>query len=491
MNLYDPAQFVVLVAIVGVVIVLAASVSGLIDRLGVPQVAIFLLLGTALGPYGLGYLEFGLDSAPLGTIATISLILVLFTDAVSIDTAGLKTHLTLALLVLGPGTLLTAFAIGVSAWALLDATPPQAAVVGAALASTDPVMMRGLLRRSDVPTSARYALGLESGLNDAVLLPIVLIAMGLMQSATGMATPPIGRVLVNVFVLGPLAGVAVGFVAVSLLERTRRRFGMRRDYESLYVLGVAFTAYAAGEALHGSGFMAAFAAGVTVTFLDVELCDCFHDYGEATSEMFLLFAFVAFGASLIWMGVAVAGPRTLAFALVALLGRSIVLMPALAFVPIDPHSRRLVVWFGPRALSSLLLVLLPVFAGVPGAARLFPICALVVLLSVVCHGALLAALSSRRRAAVPLPAPGTSPAARPAPATASLVADRVLVTPDELARLRASGAPLVVVDARTRAAYDASDARASGSVRLDADRAVAHAHEIGLARDAWLAILCA
>ena len=52
-------------------------------------------------------------------------------------------------------------------------------------------------------------------------------------------------------------------MAISLLDQVRRRVGVRRDYESLYALGVAFTAYAAAEAVGGSGFLAAFAAGVT------------------------------------------------------------------------------------------------------------------------------------------------------------------------------------------------------------------------------------
>ena len=55
-----------------------------------------------------------------------------------------------------------------------------------------------------------------------------------------------------------------------------------------------------------------------IAALDVELCDCFLDYGQATAEMFLLFTFVAFGAWLIWTGLAVADGRTLLFALLAL-----------------------------------------------------------------------------------------------------------------------------------------------------------------------------
>src|SRR5205823_7466730 len=113
------------------------------------------------------------------------------------------------------------------------------------------------------------------------------------------------------------------YVAITLLDQVRKRVGVRRDYESLYALGVAFTAYAAAESVGGSGFLAAFAAGLTVAALDVELCDCFLDYGEASAEMFLLFTFVAFGTSLIWTGIEIASLGTLLFAAIALIVRTL------------------------------------------------------------------------------------------------------------------------------------------------------------------------
>src|SRR5258705_8661050 len=139
-----------------------------------PQVALFLLLGLVIGVFGFGLVDFRLDSPILETIATLGLVLVLFPDAVSVDIGEVRRHRTLVRLVLGPGTLVTAALIAVASWVLLGLAPGPAAILGAALASTDPVMMRGLLRSSDVPAAARQVLSLESGLNDLVLLPIVL-----------------------------------------------------------------------------------------------------------------------------------------------------------------------------------------------------------------------------------------------------------------------------------------------------------------------------
>jgi len=326
-------------ALIGLVIIVAGLLSGVVERTRFPQVALFLLLGLMIGVYGFGLVDFPIDSRILESIATLGLVLVLFTDAVGIDIAEVKRHRSLVRLVLGPGTLVTAALIAVAAWGLLGLAPGPAAILGAALASTDPVMMRGLLRSGNVPAAARQVLALESGLNDLVLLPIVLGAMALLKGGEGGNW---GRAALNLFVVGPGAGIAVGFVGVALLDRARRLVGVRRDYESLYALGLAFTAYAIAEAAHGSGFLASFAAGLTIAASDAELCDCFLDVGQAAAEMFLLFTFVAFGSSLIWTGLSGITWMGLAFAVLALVLRSAVLAVALPRKGLDPRSDHLV-----------------------------------------------------------------------------------------------------------------------------------------------------
>ena len=383
----DAEKLVAGLALIGIVIIVSALLSGLVDRSGLPQVAVFIFIGAALGPGGLGVFDMQLESPILRVVATLSLTLVLFTDAVTLNPKEVKRHAGLAFRMLGPGTLLCAALIAIAAWWLLGIAPAPAAILGAALASTDPVLLRGLLRRRDLSPTARQALQLESGLNDVVLLPIVVVAIVL----TGQHNLPTGgsfaKMGFGLFILGPGAGIAIGLIAVSALDLIRKRIGVRRDYESLYSLGVAFTAFAAAEAVHGSGFLAAFAAGLTIAALDVELCDCFIEYGGVTAEMLLLFTFVIFGTSLIWTGFSDLDTRTVIFAAFAILIRVPVYLISLIGSNVDRRGRLLIAWFGPSGLSSLLLVLLPVFAGVPGSDRLFRVSALIVMISIVIHGA--------------------------------------------------------------------------------------------------------
>jgi sodium/hydrogen antiporter len=541
MTAFSAESFVAALAIIGVVIIISALLSGLIERSGLPQVAVFLGLGLALGPFGLRLFDISLDSTILRVVATLSLALVLFTDAVSLNITEVNRRSGLALRLLGPGTLLTAALLALAGWWVLKLPAAAAAILGAALASSDPVLLRGLLRRRDIPADARHGLQLESGLNDVVLLPVVLVAMVFLdQGSPGSAG--FARLGLELFILGPGAGVLIGLLGVAALDLIRKRLGVRRDYESLYSLGIAFTAFAAAEAVHGSGFLAAFAAGMTIAALDVELCDCFIEYGGVTAEMLLLFTFVLLGSSVIWTGLSIINGTTLLFTAFAVLIRTPVYLLSLIGSGVDMRGRLLIAWFGPRGLSSLLLVLLPVFAGQTGSEQLFAICSLVVLVSVVLHGGspMLLAQAARKRelrertlagneaaqlqaelqaaqdvsrneeAAAPIShgdaqaASDVKRIAGPINLTSAHGADgdgmavgdgaqvgKQSISLDELRRLWQADEPVTILDVRTERSLEGVDMQAKGAVRMPPDHVAERARELGLKKEAWLIAYCA
>jgi NhaP-type Na+/H+ or K+/H+ antiporter len=210
--------------------------------------------------------------------------------------------------------------------------------------------------------------------------------------------------------------------------------------------------------------------------------------------MLLLLTFVAFGMSLIWTGFTVIDARTLVFAAIALTVRTAVLFPVLAGLKLEERDRRLIALFGPRGLSSLLLTLLPVFAGVPGADRLFTITCFVVLLSAALHGTGIAVFLRRANAranaergeegakpSVPLPAPVS--------AEPSDVPERITI--GELEELWARDEPVTIVDARADRSHRADDTQARGAVRIDPENATRSATEQRLSKQGTLVIYCA
>ena len=157
------------------------------------------------------------------------------------------------------------------------------------------------------------------------------------------------------------------------------------------------------------------------------------------------------------------------------------------------RDRLLIAWFGPRGLSSLLLVLLPVFVGLPGSDRLFSLTCAVVLLSIVLHGGSLMWLGKRSRSSHP-PQAVVAPTP-PVPVPSARGEERFgkdLISIEEMRRIRGSGAPVILLDARTDRSYEGNNENAEGAIRFLPDRAAEpQATALGLPRDALLIPFCA
>ncbi|MEE8519615.1 MAG: cation:proton antiporter, partial [Dehalococcoidia bacterium] len=290
-------EFLLGFSLVAVVLTVTALISGIVERSPLSFPLLFLGLGFALGGGGLGLLELGPHSEVLEIVATLTLALVLFLDAVKLDIRELGKRWAVPFLILGPGTL-TIIAIGAAAFfVLFDFDLTMALLGGAVLASTDPVVLREIVRDDRIPRSVRQVLRVEAGTNDLVVLPIllVLIAIGVGEVGSGLEWVGfLGRLLI----LGPLIGFAIGGAGSWLMSKVDRRYGVRTEYQALFGVGLVFAAYSGATAAGGDGFLGAFAAGFAVVALNQVLCSCFLDYGETTAEMAMLVSFILFGAVL-------------------------------------------------------------------------------------------------------------------------------------------------------------------------------------------------
>jgi sodium/hydrogen antiporter len=207
---------------------------------------------------------------------------------------------------------------------------------------------------------------------------------------------------------------------------------------------------------------------------------------------------------------------TLLFTLSVFVLRPVAFIPALLPVGIPWRDRALIAWFGPRGLSSLLLVLLAVFGNVPGSRDLLTISCLVVLASIMLHGfsPFLFPRPTKLKEREPvqrgpenlpaLPAPTADSNADESGDTCSLTCTFDPAGPrqvqlenseylelNELLRLEQASIPVVVADARTDRTYNESHREIPGAVRLDPDRAALDAERMKIPFSAVVAVLCA
>ena len=458
-------------ALVAAVLVISALAAGLVERAPLSFPMIFLGLGFLLGPWGFDSLELTVESPALETVATLTLALVLFLDAVNLEFARERKEWLVPALSLGPGTLLVVGLVAAGGMLLLDMTPVIAFLLGAVLSSTDPVVLRDVVRDRRLPSSVRQALKVEAGTNDIVVLPLVIVLAEIARGDVGGTTEWLSFAL-KLLVIGPAAGFAVGAVGSELMSRADARFGIRREYQALYGVGLVLGAYAAGVGAGGDGFLAAFAAGFAVTILDRELCDCFLEFGEAAAEMAMLLAFVMFGVVVsdslslltLWQGSALA-----VITIVLARPLSLSLLLSLRAVTLSAPARSFIAWFGPRGLNSLLFALLVVVAGVPGSALLFAATGAVVVASVLAHGVTATPVTGWYARKV---AAATLAEEREDSATglfAAHVDDVERIGVDELNALMNDGDPPLLLDVRSRSQYRRDEGSIPGSIRVMLD----------------------
>jgi len=453
---------------IAAVLVGAALVAGLVERGPISFPIIFLGAGLILGDGVTGAVHIDLHAPILEIVAFVTLALVLFLDAVRLETKEMRRDWLIPALTLGPGTISVIALVATAGVVLLDLSWTVAFIAGAALASTDAVVLRDVLRDKRIPGPVRRSLSIEAGTNDVIVLPPVLIlaTVAAAKAATAADWAWFG---VQLFLIGPAIGAAVGAGGAWAMSRVDRRTPVRTEYQALYGVGLVLTAFTLGEWLGADGFLASFAAGAAVALTNNDLCECFLEFGEVVAEMAMLLTFVLFGAVLSPMLGETVGPPVLIFAAFTIfVARPLPLLSVLSIrhTELSHPARAFIAWFGPRGLNSLLLALIAVGAGVPNGERLFAIIGVVVVTSVVLHGVSATPLSAWYGRSVERT---TQPEERHATATGLFIADpasQQRISVDALATLLASADPPIVLDVRSRSAFEQSDAQIPGSIRL-------------------------
>ena len=225
---------------------------------------IFAAFGVIVGPLGFGLVELDTDSDVLRSLAEATLVLVLFADASVIDLQALRKNLNVPLRLLGIGLPLS-IVLGTLAASVLfpNLSVWHAALIAAILAPTDAALGQAVVSNPGVPSRIRQALNVESGLNDGICLPFVFMFLAL---AAGDHSQPLAywaEFAVAQLVLGPMAGIAVGFAGAKSINRAVRSSWISPAFQRLSSLVLALLSFCFAEWIGGNGFIAAFVAGIT------------------------------------------------------------------------------------------------------------------------------------------------------------------------------------------------------------------------------------
>ncbi|MEE8220477.1 MAG: sodium:proton antiporter [Woeseiaceae bacterium] len=351
---------------------------------------LFSVFGLIAGPAAFGLIPLQISNEGLHLLAEVTLILVLFSDAANIDLAQLRRDHNLPVRMLLIGMPLTIALGAMVAFLFFDGLGPwEAALLAAILAPTDAALGQAVVSNRLVPVRIRQALNVESGLNDGVALPFILLFAAFasaMHAETNAAEWLVFGAKQVVF--GPLAGIAIGYVGAKLVSSCYRRQWMSESAEGMIALGLAFGAFALAEVVHGNGFIAAFVGGLTFGNTLKQKCQFLYEFAESEGQILILLTFTAFGAAMIPQAMAAVTIIHIAFGILVLtVLRMLPIQLSLIGTGIKPVTSTFLGWFGPRGLASILFVLLILEeAELANESTLFAAVIVTVTLSVVLHG---------------------------------------------------------------------------------------------------------
>ncbi|MBL4813292.1 MAG: cation:proton antiporter [Rhodobacteraceae bacterium] len=384
----------VILLIISVAVMLYSLASGRLSRSVITMPMLFTTLGFALSEplTGLGGLGLGREQghAAVRLIAEVTLILVLFADASHVrrHVLGMSWQVPVRMLLIGMpltiglGTLFISLLF--PGWGL-----GMALLTAAVLTPTDAALGQTVTSSPDVPERLRQTVNIESGLNDGLALPFVLL--GAVIAVSEMAGPDNAGLLRASIIqvgVGPVAGALVGWLVAVALDKANDAKMTEETSTGLVFTGAAFAAFLLAEVLGGNGFLSAFVAGAVFGNVYRHNIHFISEFMEGEGQMLTMASFLVFGAVLLPVGLAHGTWQSLATAVGFLtVIRILPVWLALAGTGLATREKLFLGWFGPRGLASILfcVIMLEEF-NLPGEDELLACMSMTVCLSIIAHG---------------------------------------------------------------------------------------------------------
>ena len=339
------------------------------------------LVGATLGVW-----EPLLRANGVSVILELTLGLVLFTEAMKLRLVSWSEDFELATRLLAIGMPLTIVLGTIAAVLVLDVGWVGGAIIATVLAPTDAALGLAVVESPKVPKRIREALAVESGLNDGIALPVLLFFLALSSAEGG---EPLWALFFEGIGVALVVGGLFGLIAGLAMREADRRNWMQERWQQIMVVIIPVSSLVVADHFDGSGFIAAFVAGLVfgrmIQHMDQEVADFADDSGTALTMV----AFALFGGVFVAESLDVFTTRNIVYALASLtVVRMLPVAISLARSDLARPTRLFMGWFGPRGLASI------IFAAVVvedvGLVKSEPVAAAMIVtvtLSIFLHGA--------------------------------------------------------------------------------------------------------
>ena len=377
---------------IAIFILLFGSISRRLEKSVITPPMAYVVYGLLISSAALGLVQsVNINNEVIRTLAEITLVLVLFTDASRIQLKLLRREYSLPLRLLGLGLPITIVLGTVMALLLFPSLNIwEAAVLATILTPTDAALGQAVVNSPRVPASIRQAINVESGLNDGICLPVLLLFVALAEE-TERATDASYWLTFSgkQIVFGVVVGIVVGYLANLLITKSLKRNWMNDSFEDLSVLGISILAYAAADTIGGNGFIAAFCAGLTLgNIAPKSTRQKLYEFGEAEGQLLTLISFLLYGAVTIVPSLSQSNWQMWLYAIGSLtIARIVGVAISTIGSSLQPISVLFIGWFGPRGIASIIYGLVIVEEErLVSSDLIFAVMVVTVLISIFAHG---------------------------------------------------------------------------------------------------------
>jgi len=361
-----------------------------LERTPLNGALVYVIAGLLCGPNGLHWVDLEIDRHGISQLAELTLAVVLFTDSANANLRVLRRFeaIPVRLLVIGlPLTILLGCVVG---WLLFPGLGGfEIALLATMLAPTDAALGRAVVTNEAVPAPVRESLNVESGLNDGICVPVLLLFLALAGGDVhGWRALGLAAILpLQAVGIGAAVGLALGVAGSMLLRECSRRGWVDGSWLQVPVIALALLCFASAQWLGGSGFIASFVGGLRFGALTHEHKHAVLGAAEGTGDVLAMLTWFTFGTLVFEQPFENPDWRIFGYAIASLT----VVRMAPAFLSVSALGLRtdtklFLGWFGPRGLASIVFAVIVLEKQLPDASLLVTVAAWTILLSVIAHG---------------------------------------------------------------------------------------------------------
>ncbi len=361
-----------------------------IEKLPVSGPILYVLFGFLAGPLVFNLFDIEINDESIKTLAELALALTLFNDASKTNLNVLEHNILIPTRLLLIGLPLTIVMGILSGWLVFQTFSwIELAILATILAPTDAALGKQVIANKNVPSKIREGLNVESGLNDGICIPVILLLIAIFteEHITDVTIGFGFGLLAKEIGIGIIVGLVITFLGDKLIRTSTKHGWIEKSWQPIFIISLAFSCFVIAQLLGGSGFIACFIGGMLFGKINKSRKLKLLEASEGSGEILSLITWIIFGSVVVSTYLENFTISVVIYAILSLtLVRIIPVLLSLTKTGLPFKERLFMGWFGPRGLASVVFAIMVLEVDLPNIDTILITAICTILFSILAHG---------------------------------------------------------------------------------------------------------